>query len=110
MAGGPNRLRHPIVQGPGAVCVNGDRCRIVFPKDALDEEAHGVLAEIGGNIADAQGTLPQGGQGRSGKRAARLAFGPLAPFARLAQTLRVGNSRIVFLTDQRIAPHDRDVR
>ena len=47
-------LGHRITEEVGAVAENFELLRVVPGEEVFDEEGHGVLAEVGGDVADAQ--------------------------------------------------------
>jgi hypothetical protein len=75
----------------------------------FDEEAYGVLAQVGGDVAEAQGTVLERHDSRTRTWAAGTSHRPLAPGASLRKSLSIGHFGIVLEAGEDVAADRRMV-
>lgn len=103
---GGNGVGDPILELSGAVAKNLHLRRIMCADHMFEKEADGVLAKIGGDVADAQRLVGQRGARGAGVRTTGTLFGPRAPLPGLGETRIIGYCGVVFQVGECIAADD----
>lgn len=105
MTGTWHGLEHPRPEGEDRHALG-----IMGGEHGFEQQADGVLAEIGTDIAQAQRAIPQRLQGWARAWTAGAGDSPLAPGARDVEAIGLGGGRVVLQAHQQIAAQDGVIR